>query len=128
MLFTKVIHRRKPGFLNLSLLFNLAILPFGGLLLYGVARESGPKTATVVVHVTISDVVVRVGDHEFPIEEYTGEPIVCELPRGEHRLTMTQGDQMITVNLSQQVSVPIPLFSRFSFNLDRSSTAPLESL
>ena len=43
-------------------------------------------------------------------------------------LTMTQGDQMITVNLSQQVSVPIPLFSRFSFNLDRSSSAPLESL
>ena len=95
MLFTKVIHRRKPGFLNLSLLFNLAILPFGGLLLYGVARESGPKTATVVVHVTISDVVVRVGDHEFPIEEYTGEPIVCELPRGEHRLTMTQGDVIL---------------------------------
>ena len=43
-------------------------------------------------------------------------------------LTMTQGDQMVTVNLNQEVSVPIPLFSRFSFTLDRSATAPLETL
>ena len=95
MFFTNHMRRRKPGFLNLSLLVNLAMLPFGGLLLYGVAQESGPKSATVIVHVTTSDVVVRVGEREFQIDEFTGEPIVCELPRGQHRLTMTQGEVIL---------------------------------
>lgn len=43
-------------------------------------------------------------------------------------LAMIEGNHMVTVQLSQQVSVPIPLFSHFSFYIDRSATAPLESL
>ena len=43
-------------------------------------------------------------------------------------LTLTQADQSITVGLSQEVSVPVPLLSRLSFHLDRTATAPLEVL
>jgi hypothetical protein len=43
-------------------------------------------------------------------------------------LTLTQAEESVTVGLSQEVSVPVPLFSRLSFHLDRSATAHLELL
>ena len=44
------------------------------------------------------------------------------------QLTLSQADQMITVSLSQDVSLQVPLFSKLSFTLDREVTAPLELL
>ena len=44
------------------------------------------------------------------------------------QLTFSQADQMVTVSLSQEVSLQVPLFSQLSFTLDREVTAPLELL
>jgi Flp pilus assembly protein TadG len=44
------------------------------------------------------------------------------------QLTLSQADQAITVSLSQEVSLSVPLFSQLSFTLDREVTAPLELL
>ncbi len=43
-------------------------------------------------------------------------------------LTLTNTDQFVTVTLSQDVSVPVPVFSNLSFTLERSVSAPVEAL
>jgi hypothetical protein len=89
------LRRPHQGFLTLALLAQLAALPLGGGVLFWVAQHSGPSTATVVVHVTETDVVVNLDSQTFRVDEYTGIPIVCELPAGKHRLTMTHGEDVV---------------------------------
>ena len=63
----------------------------GGATCWYVAAHSGPKTGTAIVHVTEVDVVVTLDSVSFLVDEWRNAPIVCELPAGEHRLTMTRG-------------------------------------
>ena len=51
-------------------------------------HESEPDV--VVVHVTEPDVEVVVGGRTYRIEGWVYEPIVCELPDGQHELIMTR--------------------------------------
>src|SRR5262245_1319181 len=63
----------------------------GGAVRWWVAAHAAPQTGTVTVHVVESDVVVSVGGRTFHVGKDHYVPIDCELPAGEHRLTMTRG-------------------------------------
>lgn len=68
----------------------------GGAILGWVACHAGPPTGTAVVHVTEPNVEVAVGGHEFEIGATRSHaPLVCELPAGEHRLTMTRDGEVL---------------------------------
>jgi hypothetical protein len=67
----------------------------GGALLSLVAMLSGPRTGTAIVHVTEPGVVVSVGGQTFHVGDDPYTPLVCDLPAGEHRLTMTRGAALL---------------------------------
>lgn len=50
----------------------------------------GSDPDLIVVHVTEPDVEVVVGGRTYRIEGWVYEPIVCNLPDGEHELIMTR--------------------------------------
>ena len=78
-----------------GLLGRLAGVVLGAGFLWWVAAHVGPQTGMAIVHVTESDVVVDVGGNTFRVgDDYVG-PLVCELPAGEHRLTMTRGTSIL---------------------------------
>jgi hypothetical protein len=68
---------------------------FGGAALWWVASHAGPQTGTAVVHVVEPDVVVSVGGRAFRVGDDPYTPVVCALPAGEHRLTMTRGEAVL---------------------------------
>ena len=47
-----------------------------------------------------------------------------ETPNAQLNLSTT--DQNVTVTLSQDIEVPVPILSKFSFTFERSATAPVE--
>lgn len=78
-----------------GLLGKLTGVVLGAGFLWWVAAHVGPQTGRAIVHVTESDVVVDVGGNTFRVgDDYVG-PLVCELPAGEHRLTMTRGTSIL---------------------------------
>ena len=42
------------------------------------------------------------------------------------QLSLSGTDQNVTVTLSQDIEVPVPILSKFSFTFERSATAPVE--
>ena len=44
------------------------------------------------------------------------------------QLTLSNTEASVTVTLSQDINVPVPILSRFSFTFERSATAPFEQL
>jgi len=88
-------HRPQTGFLTFVLLSHLAALPFAGGVLYWVAQNAGPRFGTVIVHVTESNVDVTIDQETFHIKAFDMEPLVVELRKGRHRLTMTQGETLL---------------------------------
>jgi hypothetical protein len=63
----------------------------GGAILMWIAAHAGSLDATVIVHVTEPHVVVGVGAQSFRIgDDMRHAPLVCVLPAGTHRLTMTR--------------------------------------
>lgn len=66
----------------------------GGALAW-VVVQSGPTEATAVIHVTEPNVVVSVDDRDFSVEGYGEDPIVVDLPAGEHVLEMRRGAETL---------------------------------
>lgn len=52
----------------------------------------------------------------------------ASLEAPDAQLTLSNIDDSVTVTLSQDIDVSIPILSRFSFTFERSATAPLEQL
>jgi orotate phosphoribosyltransferase-like protein len=42
------------------------------------------------------------------------------------QLLLSGTDESVTVTLSQDIEVPVPILSKFSFTFERSATAPVE--
>jgi len=82
-------------FFSRTAIANLAALPIAAFVLYWIAQNSGPRTGSVIVDVFATDVSVSVGSHPFRFEEFTGVPIICELPVGRHRMLMKQGETVL---------------------------------
>jgi hypothetical protein len=89
------IQHPQTGFLTFAFLAQLVALPFTGGVLYWVAQNSGPRHGTVIVHVIERDVVVKVGEATFHVDEYDQDPLVVDLRAGKHRLTMRQGETLL---------------------------------
>lgn len=69
----------------------------GAAVLYGVALQTGPQDGTAIIHVTEPNVTVSVGNRSFQVGDHIYEPLVCELPAGDYRLTMTRGSTVLYV-------------------------------
>ena len=91
----KPLERIHNEFFSRRFLRNFAMFPIAGVVIYWVILNTGPRTASVIVDVFASDVVVSMGGQSFHIDEFTGVPIVCELPVGRHRLVMKQGETVL---------------------------------
>jgi hypothetical protein len=52
--------------------------------------SSGPvrEETEVIVHVGVADVELWIDDHRFSVDRPWEHPVVCELPPGDHLLTM----------------------------------------
>ncbi|WP_406693468.1 hypothetical protein V5E97_20785 [Singulisphaera sp. Ch08] len=91
MILQAIARRSCSGVLRNKIFGHICGWTFGGAMLCWVASQSGPRDGTAVVHVTEPDVVVSVGGQTFHVGESLHRPLVCDLPTGEHRLTMTRG-------------------------------------
>ena len=54
------------------------------------------------------------------------EQVSAEAP--DAQLLLSNTDASVTVTLRQDIDVPIPILSRFSFTFERSATAPIEQV
>jgi hypothetical protein len=66
-----------------------------GLALWWIAVQSGPQQGNVVIHVAEPHVTVSVDDRTFRVGAKHHIPITCELPPGEHSLTMIRGGSLL---------------------------------
>ncbi|SIO15036.1 hypothetical protein SAMN05444166_2714 [Singulisphaera sp. GP187] len=87
--------RPGSGVLTSKVLVHLGGWICGAALLYWVASQAGPRTGTAIVHVTEPDVAVSVGSQMFRVDASIHEPLVCDLPAGEHRLKMMRGTTVL---------------------------------
>ncbi|MHC5541835.1 hypothetical protein ACYOEI_26755 [Singulisphaera rosea] len=79
----------------IRLAFEGGVCVLAGTMLWWIAAQVGPSSATVTVHVTDPNVTVEVGDVTFKVGSNTYTPFVCELPNGEHRITMRRGNKVL---------------------------------
>jgi hypothetical protein len=91
MIFSSLFRLAGSALLASNLLGKLGGCLLGGAALLWVAAHVGPQTGTVTIHVAEPDVVVSVGDLTFRVEDDLFTPLVCDLPPGQHRLTMQRG-------------------------------------
>lgn len=84
-----------PGGLAGTLRDHVGACLLGGAALWWVAAHAGPQTGTVVIHVNEPQVVIGVDAMTFPVEHGLLRPLVCDLPAGEHRLTMRRGGTVL---------------------------------
>lgn len=87
--------RPSSGFLTSKILAHLGGWICGGVVLCWVASQAGPRTGTAVVHVTEPNVAVNIGGQMFQVGETIHMPLICDLPAGAHRLTMTRGTTVL---------------------------------
>ncbi len=96
----------------------------GLIMLAWVVSSVGPTRGTVVVHVVDRDVRLQIGPKTFRVHD-NREPIVCELPSGEHRLRLSQGDQTLdeqTFHLHGGEWLSLSAFDRAAYRKRRSAT------
>lgn len=79
----------------IRLAFEGGVCVLAGTMLWWIAAQAGESTGTVTVHVTTPDVVVEVGDVTFKVGSNNYTPFVCELPTGEHQITMRRGNTVL---------------------------------
>ncbi len=91
-------------------------------------------TSVLLTAVAVGSTAIQLGDtaHDLARALARGVPEVEVLatahqvaPNAELEISADSG--LVVVSVSQEIDVPIPLFDRFSFTIERSATAPQES-
>jgi len=87
--------RRLLATIASKLIKAVVALLLSGSVLWWVADKVTPTRGTVYVHVILEDAVVTLDDQAWRIEGRSYDPIVCELPAGQHVLRAQLGERIV---------------------------------